>query len=335
MPRLNLRSFVSLKSSFSKGTTPPLCPYSIWKHIAAGTSGTVYEGLWPTHSTLPEVSVAIKKVPKFQRNQSRSPSRTLSSQFRHEVVAMVTAHAAAHLGVIQPYDVYLNDPDHWVLIMEKAKGNLLDLLANRQDLQKFYPSAAPPSYPIPEAVIRSVYDQPITTLTTLNDRGIVHRDIKPENLLYSCSESGCTVKITDFAGATLTSKQNFPPRSLITPEMLPLCLLSLKCITVKHLKTMDVYTLMASIYDAHIYDPSVEKKPTSKAKSTFGLGISMASSYVKREWKDGKVGSRHVSKELIALFNAVLLEENWKKSPQTFGELSHLFDAWKKASLAF
>lgn len=95
--------------------------------------------------------------------------------------------------IVQAYNAY-EDVNMIVIVMEYvAGGELLEWIISRGTMT--------------EPGIAVIIHHILVGLKTLHDNGLVHRDIKPENLLVAETESGATVKISDF-GLALTIDTN-------------------------------------------------------------------------------------------------------------------------------
>jgi calcium/calmodulin-dependent protein kinase I len=89
-------------------------------------------------------------------------------------------------------DIY-EDANIIFIVMEPLpSGSLFDWIASRG--------------PISEAAVARIMWHLCIGVKTLHDHRIVHRNIKPENILLSESESGVTVKLTDYCLGQLVDK---------------------------------------------------------------------------------------------------------------------------------
>ncbi|RKP12813.1 kinase-like domain-containing protein [Piptocephalis cylindrospora] len=276
--------------------------------------------------------------------------------FYREVLITIAAHSLAPRGVIRPVDIYLDDPDHWIIVMEKADGDVSHLLEDPDTLNKFHQAGAVAGRPIPEIIIREIYAQPIMAIYLMNKAHITHRDIKNENLLYSCSGGPCRVMIADFGFSTLTDAELMTEPFCGTPYVLPLCMLNGSYGNRNHRRTMDVYGIISSIHVAASYEGKLKastpekltdsttlvskKEMSSKAsvleekeKMSFLSTVVQKGKGVLRYWKGGAFVKRPISDELKAIFKAVLIQENWEPNPKTIGQLIPLLHSWAHAPL--
>lgn len=100
-------------------------------------------------------------------------------------------------GITNFVDGYYWEGSLWILIELAEGGSLSDLIK---------------AEPFPEAAIRSVAHQMLTTLVFLHDRGVVHRDINASNTMVTANG---LIKIGDFGVSAFHKKSKRTCRTFI------------------------------------------------------------------------------------------------------------------------
>lgn len=305
-------------------------PFTRGKKIQKGGEGVVFKGRWNVMKGIFTRSphVAIKRIKK-SKGTKREVSRD-KARFELGIRLWLHSYYYASDSVTQLLDVYLDDPEDWYIIMEKAAGDLLSLPRDEKALRKFgLEKGRKLEQPFPEELGKSVFKNVIKGLSLLNGAGIIHRDIKSDNLLYFCSSSSCKVKIADFSLASFSIDDDLLSiRHAGTPEYLPKCMLGEYPPFNRHKKTVDVYGIIATLYDFLEGPPYYLNNPPSFLPAT-RTGM-QAEFYLKRydEYYGLAMKGERRSEELLAIYSAVLDEDRWESHTLEFFEIAPLLEKW-------
>jgi serine/threonine-protein kinase len=147
--------------------------YQIWRIVAEGAFGRVYQALDRKEKRGVALKILHKEVAEDPVTLERFKREfDLNAELPHEHIVHV--YAFEH-----------DAEDNYVLVMEYLEGEELRMLLRRQ---KVLP---------PERVIR-ILSQVALGLSAAHDRKIVHRDLKPDNVFLCGTREGDMVKILDF-----------------------------------------------------------------------------------------------------------------------------------------
>jgi serine/threonine protein kinase len=147
--------------------------YQIWRRVADGGMGRVYQALDLQKGR----SVALKVLHPEVAADSVSLER-----FKRE---FEFSRALPHDHIVEVLDFERTEDDSFALVMEYLEGEELRMLLKRE---KTLP---------PERVIRMLSHVALG-LAAAHDRKIVHRDLKPDNIFLCGTRDGDLVKILDF-----------------------------------------------------------------------------------------------------------------------------------------
>jgi serine/threonine protein kinase len=147
--------------------------YLIWRVVAEGSMGRVYEAL----DREEDRNVALKIL-----HDEVAKDEVALARFKRE---FEVSAALPHEHVVEVYAFEHDQDGTYALVMEYLEGEELRMLLRRQ---KVLP---------PERVVRIVA-QLAVGLSAAHDRAIVHRDLKPDNVFLCAGEGGDDVKILDF-----------------------------------------------------------------------------------------------------------------------------------------
>lgn len=147
--------------------------YQIWRVVAQGAMGRVYEALDREENR----GVALKIL-----HHEVSQDAVALERFKREF--QVSA-VLPHEHVVEVLAFERDATGDYVLVMEYLEGEELRMLLRRQ---KVLP---------PERVVR-ILSQLAIGLAAAHERKIVHRDLKPDNVFLCGTSEGDRVKILDF-----------------------------------------------------------------------------------------------------------------------------------------
>lgn len=311
---------------------PSLPPYQVDEEIDQGEDVQILKGTWyphqkrifPRNSAIP---VTLKLISKNPRNAGSSViSRRIMQRFRREVINTLDAYAIADTGVLQLYDVYLEDPHYWVMVMERVKGDLYALLEDHDSLNKLLLSQHVPDEAIQQTQARAVFKDPLTTLSYLNDAGIIHRNVHPGSIFYTCSAKVCQVKIGDFSLSKGSDGklETLPLQG--SPGFIPLCLLKYTKPHLSCLSTVDVYAIIATIHQFLIRPPIPEIKQLHYLEPldrTQALKL-----HINRNQEISQFHALIIKGNLQKIFKAVLDDELWEKKPCSFSLGKEFLRSW-------
>jgi serine/threonine-protein kinase len=147
--------------------------YQIWRKVADGGMGRVYQAL-DTQANAnvavkvlhPEVAVDRVSVERFKREYA------LSSELPHE-------------HIVEVRDFQDTDDDSYALVMEYLEGEELREFLKREKV-------------MPPARLVRILSQLAIGLKEPHQMQLVHRDIKPDNVFLCHTEEGPLVKLLDF-----------------------------------------------------------------------------------------------------------------------------------------
>jgi serine/threonine protein kinase len=147
--------------------------YEVWRVLADGAMGRVYQALDTSRNRIVALKVLHARISEDQVALAR-----FHREF--EISARI-----AHEHVVEIYAFELDTTSNRVLVMEYLEGESLRLLLKRQRVLP------------PERVIRMLA-QIAKALRIAHDLDLVHRDLKPDNIFLCASRDGDVVKILDF-----------------------------------------------------------------------------------------------------------------------------------------
>lgn len=147
--------------------------YEVWRALADGAMGRVYQALDTSRDRIVALKVLHARISEDQVALAR-----FHREF--EISARV-----AHEHIVEIYAFELDPAGNRVLVMEYLEGEALRTLLKRQRV-----------LPI-ERVIRMLA-QIAKGLHVAHDLDLVHRDLKPDNIFLCASREGDVVKILDF-----------------------------------------------------------------------------------------------------------------------------------------
>uniref|UniRef100_A0A7S1HV98 Protein kinase domain-containing protein n=1 Tax=Eutreptiella gymnastica TaxID=73025 RepID=A0A7S1HV98_9EUGL len=137
--------------------------------------------------------VAVKIV-----NKSKLQGADMEQKIMREISILKLLR---HRHVIRLHDV-VDTPKDIVLVMEYAAGGeLFDFIVK--------------NWPLPEARVRSFFQQLVAAVEQIHFFRVVHRDLKPENLLVDADEN---LKIADFGLSSMTNDGDFLRTSCGSPN---------------------------------------------------------------------------------------------------------------------
>ncbi|RKP15428.1 kinase-like domain-containing protein [Piptocephalis cylindrospora] len=262
---------------------------SVSSPIGEGVSGVVFdatlegEGWSRSHKSIPDASIPKdrKVVAKYiQRKQ------TTGEKIRQEIIAMIRTYSRQPNGILRIFDIVVENPDYWIIILERADGDMFSWM-----------SSLGPYNSISEAHIKCYLQEVIQAVLYMGEHDIYHRDIKLENLLYFKRDDGhISVKLGDF-GHAIYHKDQLPPSGVLSQEgtllMLPPGMFRGRFKgpwKSANIKFQDRYALAAVIYEMAIpfkLQPKQEEDGFVHRILTPEL-------------------RKHISKELAAIFTEVL-----------------------------
>ncbi len=147
--------------------------YEIWRIVADGAMGRVYQALDHARKRIVALKVLHTRIAEDQIALAR-----FHREF--EISARI-----AHQHVVEIYAFELDPDGNRVLAMEYLEGEALRQLLKRQRVLP------------PERVVRMLA-QLAKGLKVAHELELVHRDLKPDNIFLSASRDGDFVKILDF-----------------------------------------------------------------------------------------------------------------------------------------
>ncbi len=155
------------------GTTVCRGRYQIWRKVADGGMGRVYQAL----DTQDDRIVALKVLHAEVASEGVSFERlrrefSISASLPHEFIVDVMAFEK------------LDDGAH-LLVMEYLEGEELRTLLKREKV-------------LPPGRLVRILSQVAIGLSAAHERKIVHRDLKPDNIFLYTTGEGTKVKILDF-----------------------------------------------------------------------------------------------------------------------------------------
>lgn len=180
-------------------SAPNLGKWKIVKHIASGSTASVYQGYNP--ETNAEAAIKIYNYSSDVTPELMNGEKEIMENLSHP-------------NVIEMYE-FLEDIDFEDcrgclfkvsgLVVENASaGNIFDLIESVGSL--------------PEALSRTFFHQLIDAIEYLHGKNIAHRDIKPENLLLS---SKFCLKLADFGYAVDLNKSSGKSRAGTSQYLAP------------------------------------------------------------------------------------------------------------------
>jgi serine/threonine protein kinase len=163
---------------------------------------------------------ACKIIPKDKVGQE-----DVSKRFEVEIRTNQTLH---HPGIVQLYDLLMDDNNYYVIIEFCPNGDLFHYIITR-------------SY-LPEDDARIFTREVLESLSYVHSMGISHRDLKPENLLL---DHNGILKISDFGLA-----QFMGANSLVSTMCGSPCYASPECLSGRPYDgtTSDVWSLGVVVY---------------------------------------------------------------------------------------
>jgi len=149
--------------------------YQVWRRVADGGMGRVYQAL-DTRASSPR-SVALKILHAEVAHDSVAVER-----FKREFQC---SSALPHDYIVEVLAFERTEDESFALVMEYLEGEELRTLLKRDKVMS------------PERVIRMLSHVAIG-LQAAHDRKVVHRDLKPDNIFLCGSREGDLCKILDF-----------------------------------------------------------------------------------------------------------------------------------------
>lgn len=147
--------------------------YQIWRRVADGGMGRVYQALDLREGR----SVALKIL-----HAEVAQDAVAVERFKRE---FEFSKALPHTYIVEVFDFEHTEDQSFALVMEYLEGEELRTLLKREKVLR------------PERVIRMM-SQVAIGLTAAHERHIVHRDLKPDNIFLCGSRDGDLCKILDF-----------------------------------------------------------------------------------------------------------------------------------------
>lgn len=147
--------------------------YEVWRVLADGAMGRVYQGLDRSRNRTVALKVLHARI-------SDDPVALARFHREFEISARV-----AHEHIVEIHAFELDPAGNRVLVMEYLEGEALRTLLKRQRVLP------------PERVLRMLA-QIAKGLRVAHELDLVHRDIKPDNIFLCGSRDGDIVKILDF-----------------------------------------------------------------------------------------------------------------------------------------
>lgn len=147
--------------------------YEVWRILADGAMGRVYQALDRTRDRIVALKVLHSRISEDQVALAR-----FHREF--EISARV-----AHEHIVEIFAFELDPSGNRVLVMEYLEGESLRMLLKRQRVLP------------PERVIRMLA-QIAKGLRVAHELDLVHRDLKPDNIFLCAGREGDVVKILDF-----------------------------------------------------------------------------------------------------------------------------------------
>lgn len=178
--------------NISPGRPETIHGYLVGEELGAGSFGTVWSLVDPTHHIVQAVKMVDKK-PLTNFHGIRSVQRQL------HVLRLLSSDSFKHKNVIQVYDCY-HTPTHLLFRMEHGgRLALFQRLGMRDHAEH--------DVHLGIEKVTSLLLQCMAALCHLHlGPHVVHRDIKPENLIVAESHEGITVKLADFETALVMPK---------------------------------------------------------------------------------------------------------------------------------
>lgn len=155
------------------GTTLCYGRYEVWRVIADGAMGRVYQALDTARDRIVALKVLHLRISEDQVALAR-----FHREF--EISARV-----AHEHIVEIFAFEQDTGGNRVLVMEYLEGEALRTLLKRQRVLP------------PERIIR-VLAQIAKGLRIAHELDLVHRDLKPDNIFVSAGREGDVIKILDF-----------------------------------------------------------------------------------------------------------------------------------------
>jgi serine/threonine-protein kinase len=147
--------------------------YQIWRTIADGGMGRVYEAIDLRNGR----NVAVKILHADIAEDPVSCER-FKREFEHSA-------SLPHDHIVEVFDFQRTEDNSYALVMEYLEGEELRMLLRREKTIA------------PERVIRML-SQVAIALAAAHERKIVHRDLKPDNIFLVGRSDGDLVKVLDF-----------------------------------------------------------------------------------------------------------------------------------------
>ncbi|KAI9230696.1 MAG: kinase-like domain-containing protein [Piptocephalis tieghemiana] len=305
------QSFSSYGSSSGSSGTLVL-PYTTHGSLTGDVSGSVRNGKWYGGNGYVEKQVAIKQFWKG------SPDNLV--RFKRALRGMMIGHDLAPDAVTRVLDVYLDDPDYWIIIMEKGIGSM-----HRWVLKMT--GADDPKVPNnPKDIIseRTLFDllKPIIkALRVFYEKGYVHGSVNPDNIIIFRENNSYTAKLSGFSTFRSKEDDDFDAKLggdiLYTPQVMRE---KKGKITPKHIMSLDAYGLAVTMQEA--------------LSAPGGPGFA--------GWSQGKTSPtdmlhrKSLSKPLAEIlirelgYNKFFKKQNWHKNPCTIKDLKKEFEKWEK-----
>jgi serine/threonine protein kinase len=147
--------------------------YEVWRILADGAMGRVYQALDLTRDRIVALKVLHSRISEDQVALAR-----FHREF--EISAKI-----AHEHVVEIHAFELDPAGNRVLVMEYLEGESLRTLLKRQRV-------------LPTERLVRLLAQIAKGLKVAHELDLVHRDLKPDNIFLSASREGDVVKIVDF-----------------------------------------------------------------------------------------------------------------------------------------
>lgn len=147
--------------------------YEVWRILADGAMGRVYQALDTARNRIVAIKVLHVRISEDQVALAR-----FHREF--EISAKV-----AHEHIVEIYAFELDPLGNRVLVMEYLEGEALRSLLKRQRV-------------LPTERVLRLLAQIAKGLRVAHELDLVHRDLKPDNIFLCASREGDVVKILDF-----------------------------------------------------------------------------------------------------------------------------------------
>jgi serine/threonine protein kinase len=147
--------------------------YQIWRRVADGGMGRVYQALDKKEGRTCALKILHAEV---------AEDEVAVERFKRE---FASSAALPHDYIVDVFDFQETEDRSYALVMEYLEGEELRTRLGRQKVLR------------PEVVIRML-SQVAIGLTAAHERKVVHRDLKPDNIFLCGTHDGDRAKILDF-----------------------------------------------------------------------------------------------------------------------------------------